>query len=166
MDKHTQAPTILEPQQGHTLAVMGSNYRILASGQDTAGAYATIEMLVPPGGGPGLHAHPDIEETFFVMEGEVEVKSEYGTHLAAAGSFIRIPKGGVVHGFKNKSTQPARLLCTVVPAGLDEFFQQIGEPVAVGQFLPPPVLNPEAIQRIQALAQEYGQQVFPPNYLG
>ncbi|TGE09485.1 cupin domain-containing protein [Hymenobacter fodinae] len=166
MDKHTQAPTILGPQQGRTLAVMGSNYRILTSSHDTAGAYATIEMLVPPGGGPGPHAHADIEETFFVMEGEVEVKSEYGTHLATAGSFIRIPKGGVVHGFKNKSTQPARLLCTVVPAGLDEFFQQIGEPVAVGQFLPPPVLTPEAIQRIQALAQEYGQQVFPPNYLG
>jgi hypothetical protein len=28
------------------------------------------------------------------------------------------------------------------------------------------VLDPEAIKRIQALAQAYGQQVFPPNYLG
>jgi len=166
MQTHKQAPAILGPQQGQTLAVMGSNYRILAGGQDTAGAYATIDMLVPPGGGPGPHAHANIEETFFVVEGEVEVKSEFGTYLAAAGSFIRIPKGGVVHGFKNKSTQPARLLCTVVPAGLEEFFQEIGQPVAVGQFLPPPVLDAVAIQRIQALAQEYGQQVFPPNYLG
>jgi len=143
---------------------MGSNYRILASGKDTAGAYATIDMLVPPGGGPGPHA--DIEETFFVVEGEVEVNSESGTHLAAAGSYIRIPKGGVVHSFKNKSAQPARLLCTVVPAGLEEFFQEVGQPVTLGHFLPPPVLDPEAIQRIQALAQAYGQQVFPPNYLG
>ena len=166
MDTPKQAPTILEPQQGQTLAVMGSNYRILASGQDTAGAYATIDMLVPPGGGPGPHAHADIEETFFVVEGEVEVKSEYGTHLATAGSYIRIPKGGVVHGFKNKSAQPARLLCTVVPAGLEEFFQHIGQLVAPGEFLPPPPLDPEAIKRIQALAQQYGQQVFPPNYLG
>jgi quercetin dioxygenase-like cupin family protein len=165
MATHKPAPGILGPQQGETLAVMGSNYRILASGHDTAGAYATIDMLVPPGGGPGPHAHADIEETFFVVAGEVEVKSEFGTYLAAAGSFIRIPKGGVVHGFKNKSAQPARLLCTVVPAGLEEFFQKIGQPVAPGQFLPPPVLDPEAIQRIQALATEYGQQVFPPNYL-
>ena len=53
-----------------------------------------------------------------------------------------------------------------VPAGLDEFFQEVGQPVAAGQFLPPPVLDPQAIQRLQALAQSYGQQVFPPNYLG
>jgi quercetin dioxygenase-like cupin family protein len=166
METHKQSPVALGPQQGQTLAVMGSNYRILATGKDTAGAYATIDMLVPPGGGPGPHAHADIEETFFVVAGEVEVKSEGGTYTATAGSFIRIPKGGVVHGFKNKSAQPARLLCTVVPAGLEEFFQEIGQPVAPGQFLPPPVLDPEAIKRIQALAQVYGQQVFPPNYLG
>lgn len=166
MEPHKPAPATLGPQQGETLAVMGSNYRILAGGKDTAGAYATIDMLVPPGGGPGPHAHADIEETFFVVEGEVEVKSEAGTYLATAGSFIRIPKGGIVHGFKNKSAQPARLLCTVVPAGLEEFFREIGQPVALGQFLPPPVLDAAAIQRIQALAHEYGQQVFPPNYLG
>jgi quercetin dioxygenase-like cupin family protein len=165
MATHKPAPGILGPQQGETLAVMGSNYRILASGHDTAGAYATIDMLVPPGGGPGPHAHADIEETFFVVAGEIEVKSESGTYLAAAGSFVRIPKGGVVHGFKNKSAQPARLLCTVVPAGLETFFAEIGQPVAPGQFLPPPVLDAAAIQRIQALAAEYGQQVFPPNYL-
>ena len=165
MKTHKPFPITLGPEQGETLAVMGSNYRILASGHDTGGTYATIDMLVPPGGGPGPHAHADIEETFFVVEGEVEVKFEFGTYLAAAGSFIRIPTGGVVHGFKNKSAQPARLLCTVVPAGLEEFFQEIGQPVAPGQFLPPPVLDAAAIQRIQALAKEYGQQVFPPNYL-
>jgi quercetin dioxygenase-like cupin family protein len=165
METHKQSPAILGPAQGATLAVMGSNYRILVSGKDTAGTYATIDMLVPPGGGPGPHAHADIEETFFVVAGEVEVKSEAGTYQATAGSFIRIPKGGVVHGFKNKSAQPARLLCTVVPAGLEEFFQEIGQPVSPGEFLPPPVMDPEAVKRIQALAKEYGQQVFPPNYL-
>jgi len=30
-----------------------------------------------------------------------------------------------VHSFKNVSNQLARLLCTVVPAGLDEFFQDV-----------------------------------------
>ena len=54
----------------------------------------------------------------------------------------------------------------VVPVGLETFFQEIGQPVAPGQFLPPPVLDATAIQRIQALAKAHGQQVFPPNYLG
>ncbi|TGD77594.1 cupin domain-containing protein [Hymenobacter wooponensis] len=165
METYKQSPSTLAPEQGPTISVGGSTYRILASGNDTAGAYATIDMLVPPGGGPGPHAHPDLEETFYVVEGEVEVKSEFGTTVAAAGAFIRIPKGGVVHGFKNKTEQPARLLCTVVPAGLEAFFLEIGQPVAFGQFLPPPVLDETAIKRVQALAEKHGQQVFPPNYL-
>ena len=67
-----------------------------------------------------------------------------------------------MHGFKNKSAQPVRLLCTVVPAGLEEFFQEIGQPVAPGEFLPPPVLDAVAIQRIQALPRSTGSRYFRP----
>ncbi|MEJ7663753.1 MAG: hypothetical protein WKG07_31590 [Hymenobacter sp.] len=31
---------------------MGDTYRVIASGEQTGGAYAVIDMLVPPGGGP------------------------------------------------------------------------------------------------------------------
>jgi hypothetical protein len=57
------------------------------------------------------------------------------------------------------------LLCTVVPAGLEEFFEGIGEPVAAGEFLPPPQMNPEAIEKLQKIARKHGQVVFSPNYL-
>jgi len=33
----------------------------------------------------------------------------------------------------------AQLLCTVVPAGLEAFFEEIGESVAACEFLPPPI---------------------------
>ncbi|MBC3785505.1 cupin domain-containing protein [Spirosoma utsteinense] len=165
MENHKK-PITVAPEGGKSVSVGGSTYRILVSGKDTAGAFATIDMLIPPGGGPGPHAHAAFEESFYVIEGEIEVKSEFGQYVAAKGSFITIPKGGVVHSFKNKTSQTAHLLCTVVPAGLEMLFEEIGQPVATGQFLPPPVLDADTIRKLQDTAEKHGQQVFPPNYLG
>jgi quercetin dioxygenase-like cupin family protein len=166
MEDFKAAPITVGPQDGQSLSIVGDTYRILVSGKETGGAFATIDMLVPPGSGPGPHSHATFSETFFVMDGEVEVKSEEGTYLATKGSYVVIPKGGIVHCFKNKSDKNAHLLCTVVPAGLEEFFNEIGQPVAWGEFLPPPPMNPEAIGKLIEIAEKYGQKVFPPDYLG
>ncbi|GAB3694754.1 hypothetical protein GCM10027592_16040 [Spirosoma flavus] len=165
MENHKK-PIAVGAEEGRSVSVGGSTYRILVGGKDTAGAFATIDMLVPPGSGPGPHAHADFEESFYVIEGEIEVKSEFGNYVATKGTFITIPKGGVVHGFKNKAEQTAHLLCTVVPAGLETLFEEIGQPVAPGHFLPPPVLDAATIQKLQTIAEKHGQQVFPPDYLG
>jgi len=160
------APITLGAQDGKNLSVVGDTYRILVAGKETNGAFATIDMLIPPDGGPGPHAHPDFEETFYVIDGEVEVKSEAGTYIAKKGAYVVIPKGGIVHCFKNQSDQTAHLLCTVVPSGLEEMFLEIGQPVAFGDFLPPPAMDPESIGKLIAIAEKYGQKVFPPDYLG
>ena len=159
------AINIPDAQADPTISVAGSTYHILASSEQTGGAYAIIDMLVPPGGGPGPHAHADIQESFYVVAGEVVVRSETQTSTARQGTFIEIPKGGAIHSFRNESDQLAHLLCIVVPAGLDQFFLEIGQPVQPGQFLPPQPLGPEQLQKVQALAKSYGQEVFPPDYL-
>ena len=155
----------LAPQAGHTLSVVGDTYRLLTTGEQTDGAYAVIDMLIPPQGGPGPHAHAAIEENFYVLEGEIVVRSETQTYTARQGAFVRIPRGGAIHSFRNESATTAHLLCLVVPAGLDAFFQEIGQPVAPGAFLPPPMMTPEAQQRLQETAEKYGQELFPPDYL-
>jgi len=156
----------INEDQGQTLSVVGDNYRIIISGRQTRGAYAVIDMLVPPGGGPGPHSHAGFQELFYVVEGELDFKTEAGKYTAKKGSFINIPKGGEVHCFKNTSNAIAHLLCTVIPAGLDEFFQQIGTPTTPGAFLPPPVLNAEELARLRSAAEKHGQKVYPPDYLG
>ena len=165
MENHKK-PFTVGPEAGKSLSVVGDTYRILVGGEDTEGAFATIDMLIPPGGGPGPHAHADFQESFYVIEGEIEVKSEFGKYVATKGSFITIPKGGVVHGFTNKTGQTAHLLCIVVPAGMETFFEEIGQPVAAGQFLPVPHFDADTIKQLQAIAEKHGQQVFPPDYLG
>lgn len=165
MENSKQMPAVVDPTGGQTLSVVGGNYRILVSGKQTNGAFSIIEMSVPPQNGPGPHSHASFYESFYIIDGEVEVHSEAGTYTAKKGAFVLIPEGGVVHYFKNVSDKMAKLLCTVVPAGLEEFFQEIGKPVAAGEFLPPPPMDPEAIQKIQKIAQSYGQVLYPPDFL-
>lgn len=164
METGKKSVITLGPHEGQTVSMAGGNYRILVSGKQTGGEFATIEMLVPPGGGPGPHAHPDFHESFYVVEGEVEVQSEEGAYTAMKGAYIVIPKGGMVHGFKNKSGQVAKLLCVVVPSGLEEMFLELGVPVAEGEFLPPPVMDDAMMKKVQALLKKYGQQMYPPDY--
>jgi hypothetical protein len=62
------------------------------------------------------------------------------------------------HQFHNSSSQPVRMLCVCAPSGQEEFFLEIGVPVAT-RTTPPPKLN-EAEQaefkaRSAALAPKY-----------
>lgn len=107
------------------LHIANGQYRTLVSGKQTAGEYAIIEMIVPPGAGPTPHAHKEIEEVFYVAEGELEFRSDDGQFKAKAGDTIRIPRGGVVHAFKNTSVSNATLICTVHPSGLEDMFAEI-----------------------------------------
>ncbi len=158
------AVEILEPQAGPTVSLAGNTYRTLLSGAQTGGAYAVIDMLVPPGGGPAPHAHAGVQENFFVIAGEVVVRSDTQTYPAGVGTFINIAKGGAVHNFRNESGAVAHLLCIVAPAGTEEMFAEAGQPVAPGTFLPPPRLEPADIARLQGIARRYGQEVFAPTY--
>ncbi len=157
--------TTIDNEQGQSLSVVGDTYRILISGKQTDGNYAVIDMLVPPGGGPGPHAHKDMQEMFYVVEGEIDFKMEGGNYKAKKGSFVNIPFDGAVHCFKNTTNDIAHLLCTVVPSGLDAFFEEIGKPVDNGTFLPPPILSTEELKKLKSLAEKYGQELYPPGYL-
>jgi quercetin dioxygenase-like cupin family protein len=165
MENSKLAPITVDSQGGEILSVVGGNYRILVSGKQTNGAFATIEMLVPPQNGPGPHSHANFYESFYIIEGEVEVNSEAGSYTAKKGSYVVVPKGGIVHYFKNVSDKLAQLLCTVVPAGLEEFFEEIGAPVAAGEFLPPTPMDPQSVKNLQSIAEKHGQILYPVNFL-
>lgn len=153
--------TTVNESEGRKLKIAGVNYRIIISGKQTDGEYAVIEMSVPPGAGPNPHAHGDFTETFYVLEGEVTFKSENGSYVAKQNSFVNIPKGGIVHGFKNLSDKSAKLLCTVTPAGLDDLFEEIAEYLETASSK----TENETKEKINFLFEKYGQQMFPADYL-
>lgn len=138
------------------IGLVGDTYTILLTGKDTAGRYCLIDMHVPPGGGPPPHRH-DFEESFTVLAGEIEVTFRGVNSTVRAGEVINIP-ANAPHRFRNKSEQPARMLCVCSPAGQEEFFLEVGVPVAT-RTTAPPSLNPAAQAELktkaEALAAKY-----------
>ena len=144
-----------DPRMRH-VSVAGGTYTILVTGAETSGRYCLIDMLVPPGGGPPPHRH-DFEEMFTILEGEIELNFRGEVLQAAAGWTVNIP-ANAPHSFKNMSDKPARLLCMCTPAGQEEFFMAVGDPVDSRTAPPPQLSNPERAERIQrakALSAKY-----------
>ena len=111
--------------QGYWFA--GGLFNFLISGEESGGSYTTMEVLVLPGTGPGLHVHDNEEEQFYVLEGELTYWVGDQTIHMSAGDFLHIPRG-TPHGFTNGAT-PAKLLATFSPAGIEKYFQAMGERV-------------------------------------
>lgn len=160
------AVLIRDEKDGEFLGVAGDNYRVIVGGKDTGGSFSVIDMLVPPGGGPAPHSHPDIQEWFYVLDGQLEYQTDSGRATVGKGGFVYVPRGGAIHCFKNVSDAMARVLCVVLPAGLEDFFREFGVAVEPGEFPPPLAMTPQLAARLEMLNKKYGQQTFPPDYLG
>lgn len=138
------------------IGLVGDTYTVLLSGKDTAGRFCLVDMHIPPGGGPPPHRH-DFEESFIVLEGELEAHFRGESSVVRAGSTVHIP-ANAPHQFRNASNAPVRLLCICAPAGQEEFFAAVGVMVET-RTTPPPVLDDEAQAKFRekagALAGQY-----------
>ncbi|MGH9630455.1 MAG: cupin domain-containing protein [Bryobacteraceae bacterium] len=109
------------------IGVVGDTYTILLTGDETAGRFCLIDMHIPPGGGPPPHRH-DFEETFTILEGELEATFRGSQVVVRTGETINIP-ANAPHQFLNSSAKPVRMLCICSPAGQENFFLEVGVPV-------------------------------------
>jgi mannose-6-phosphate isomerase-like protein (cupin superfamily) len=150
-------------EEGRHIGIVGDTYTILISGKDTAGRFCLIDMFVPPGGGPPPHRH-DFEETFSLLEGELELVFRGAKQKLKVGETVNVP-ANAPHQFHNSSNRPARMLCVCAPAGQDEFFLELGIPVAT-RTTPPPKLDEAAqaafVKKAKALAPKYRTELLPP----
>ncbi len=107
------------------VSLVGDTYTILLDGRQTGDHYCLIDMHVPKGGGPPPHRH-DFEETFMVLEGEIEATFRGEKTVVRAGETLNVP-ANAPHSFTNLQDAPVRLLCLCCPAGQEEFFLQVGQ---------------------------------------
>jgi quercetin dioxygenase-like cupin family protein len=145
------------------LAVVGDTYTVLLSGEQTAGRFAMLDMLIPPGGGPPPHRH-GFEECFRVLAGSLEVHvRDLPPVRLEAGDSANIP-ANAPHTFRNAADVAARLLCTVVPSGIEKYFAEFGDPVP-SRTSPAPRLSDaerqDRLRRAIARAPDYGVEILP-----
>ena len=157
----THQPILRKPNEGRTIAVVGDIYRFLATGEETNGKYAMWEAIVPPGGGPPPHIHSREEESFLILEGEITFQLGEERIVSTAGMFANMPVGSL-HSFKNASDKPARMIISVAPAGLEQMFFEVGQPIAWGEQPPPPSKTEN--EKLLVVAPKYGMEIKLPTH--
>ena len=115
---------LVEAGAGRPVHVLGNELKIKISSRDTAGAFTVFEGVTLPRHGPPLHRHPDHDEWWHVIEGEFTFEVDGRAIQAGAGDVVYAPRGSV-HTFQNVGSGPGVTLTTVVPGGVDLFFEEL-----------------------------------------
>ena len=146
---------------GTILLGPGDVYTILAATAETDGDYVVLEALVPPEGGPPLHIHHDQVETFYILEGEMEMTLGDQVYQAKAGDYVHISKD-TPHRFLNRSRTTTKMIFTFVPAGdIEEFFRESFKETT-DRNAPLEPLTDEFIQRMLESANRHDIEILPP----
>jgi mannose-6-phosphate isomerase-like protein (cupin superfamily) len=106
----------------------GNRVHYLATGATTGGKFGLYRWEMAPGtGGPDPHFHKTITESFYVLEGSIAIFNGERWLDTEPGDWIHVPEGGI-HGFKNRSGHPAKMLIHFAPgAPREEYFEQVGQ---------------------------------------
>ena len=139
----------------------GDIYTFLATGAETDGDYFVMEGLVPPDAGPPPHIHHDQAETFYVVEGQLEITLGDKVYEATAGDFVHVSKG-TPHAFFNRSQKSAKMILTFVPAGDIERFFEEAFAKATDRLAAPPPITDEFIKHLLETAERYDIEFLPP----
>jgi quercetin dioxygenase-like cupin family protein len=83
-----------------------------------------LEFVVSPGGGVDPHFHKGHSDSFYVLEGEVELHVGDEVVTGAPGTYVLAPPN-VVHWFRNVGDAPARMLNLHTPGGFAEYRREL-----------------------------------------
>jgi quercetin dioxygenase-like cupin family protein len=142
---------VLQPDQGKAIHVLGDTLSVKVTGAQTDGAMTVIQEASPPQGGPPLHVHHREDEAFYVLEGKYEVQCGDRKIEATPGSFVFAPRA-IPHAFRNISSGPGKVLIMITPAGIEHFFEELGQ---LGQDKP----GPPDLGTVKKIAAKYGIEI-------
>jgi quercetin dioxygenase-like cupin family protein len=155
-------PVHTESGTGKALWGPGDLYTFLVTGAQSGGGLFAMEAHVPQGGGPPPHIHSREDEALYILDGELEIQLGDELRTASRGDFVWLPKG-VPHRFTNISDKPMRMVLSFMPAGIEQFFEEVFEEAEDRSAEPPPV-TPELVERLLETAPRYGLEFLPPEH--
>lgn len=119
----SRACAVVAPGAGAPVE-LGLGRPVIKVGPPLSTQIGLVESELPPGGGFRVpHWHEDLDEVFYVLEGEIEYLLDGEWRRAPAGTTVFIP-AGTVHAFRNDSGRPARQLA-VGPSGAVELITEL-----------------------------------------
>jgi quercetin dioxygenase-like cupin family protein len=140
---------IVVPADGGEARWWGGGLAVIkATGVDTGGQIAIVEITEPPGAEAPRHVHHKEDEGFWVLEGEATFDVGGATIVARAGDYAFGPRDAP-HSYR-VGAGGCRMLFIVTPAGFEDLVRAISVPAA-NRALPPGLQEPPDIEDLPAL---------------
>ncbi len=153
-----RTPLLLADQDGEHIHYDGGLMTFKATGKQTEGSLLMFEVRMPQGKATPLHVHPEADETFKILDGQIRMSIGGIQSTVTSGGVSLVPRG-TPHAFTVES-EWARILVLFTPASAvsEEFFRLAGTPAADPTTTPPPP-DPD---RFAAAVAAAGLQVLGP----
>ncbi|MDX3239719.1 cupin domain-containing protein [Streptomyces sp. ME03-5709C] len=157
--KYESSAIYVPDGEGPVKWVAGDEYTIKISGEQSNGTLGFVLAVVPPEGGPIAHIHTTGDETFYILDGELEFLNGEEVFTIKTGDFVFVPRG-TRHRFKNRTSRDAKMLFLFTPGGQEEFFLRYGDDPLPGhgpELWPIERYTPEMV----AFVEELGTMLAP-----
>ncbi|MGY1408802.1 MULTISPECIES: cupin domain-containing protein [unclassified Luteimonas] len=129
--------------------------RVLVPSASTGGAYALVELIEQPPYRTPPHVHPQLDESFYVLEGTLTLDMDGHAYRLPAGSYVHVPRG-TVHAQGSADGNPVRLLTRLSPGGFEQFFlDRVELARTIGRE------HPDFQQRMLEIVRRYPQWLGP-----
>ena len=122
---------------------------------DTGGAVAVVRVFVPSGQGALPHVHSREDEVHAVIRGHYRFRHGDEEVDGPAGTTVFMPKG-IPHTFRNIGDEPGEHLLTLIPGGLEKFFQEVSDA---------DLQMPRDKAKYDEISAKYGMRNLPPDSL-
>ena len=134
--------TAQKPTLQNSVHYMAYTFSFLVSGKDTDGAFSLTHCFFREGKQftPPPHYHTLEDETFYILDGEMEFHVGDKKFKAGPGDVVFLPRN-VPHYFDIVS-KTAKALLLITPAGIETFFQDFSVPALTLDLPPLPDSNP------------------------
>jgi mannose-6-phosphate isomerase-like protein (cupin superfamily) len=139
--------------EGRPVHVLGADLTIKISSRDTNGAFTVFEGRTLPLEGPPLHRHRDHDEWWYIVAGDYRFEVDGEEIYASTGDTVFAPRGSR-HTFQNVGSERGCTITTVVPGGVDLFFEDLEKAVPRGAAPDPAKMLP--------IFEKHGQELLGP----
>ena len=116
----------LGKEEGTAVWFLNTLAIVKARSSQTGGAFGLIEQLAPVGSGSPYHVHRAEDESFYIMEGELEFFSEGRRFVRGPGAYVFLPRD-IPHGFRVVGTSTSRFLILILREGSRDSSTDMGE---------------------------------------
>ena len=119
-----------------------------------------LEMTLPVGSTPPLHVHHDLDDTWYVLEGEMAVQCGDDHLVAGPGHWVSMPRG-VAHTFRVLGQSEARILMVHDNPSFRDLVRALGV-TAESRVVPPQPAFPPMDELVRVASANDLSPIGPP----